>query len=135
MVYVDMTKRTNKNWRLAYAWVTTQYPELITLPRSIRFLPATYKQGAYGRYLDYTVADIQEGTIKPGNGYVQIYGGNRTVIDFIHTLVHELTHARQHKEGKHGRSDMLEVEARQEGWKAAQRYQYCKRAVKKDRGD
>jgi hypothetical protein len=117
---------SNKNWDIAYAWVNSNYPELAALPRSIRFLPASFKDGALGRYMDECVDDIRAGVRNPGHGFVQVYNGQRSAGDFVNTYVHELTHAAQHLNGRNRRvigDYQAEGEAMQAGWLAKCRFE------------
>lgn len=115
----------NKEWDAALAYVQRTYPELYSLPYLIRFMSASHRQGANGRYFDESIID-RKPVRHYGHGIVHVYSGKRTRIEFIRTLVHELTHAQQHAQGRGSNvigTAQAEREAEHAGWTAQCQYQ------------
>jgi hypothetical protein len=83
----------NENFETALAYVRQTYPELVKLVVGIRLVPPEkLPDGALGGYPSRLDKDLLPPT-KP-DGDVLVADGQETA-EFVNTIVHELTHARQ----------------------------------------
>lgn len=95
----------NREYAIALQWVQRKYPQLYSLAEAVVLTPASmFPLGQMGQCSH--------------DNFVSVSDRPATVGEYINTLVHELTHCKQH----HERRAPLEEEAYQAGILAAQEY-------------